>query len=110
MAGLRPNAGEIQKLLDGWEDWLSFSDCEEQLRDLPEFAEFPDDAIARLENLERQIRLAQEARDEIAIQLRRLEEAAEATIDDEDLLYDAARIETIRRDRNRFDSAVKDLP
>ena len=110
LSRLASQRGEIQKLLDGWEDWLSFSDCEEQLRDLPEFAEFPEDAIARLENLEGQIRLAKEAREEIAIQLRRLEEAAEATIDDEDLLYDAARIETIRRDRNRFDSAVKDLP
>ena len=110
LAHLASQRGEIQRLLDGWEDWLSFSDCEEQLRDLPMFAEFPEDAIARLESLEGQIQLAKEARDEIAIQLRRLGEAAEATIDDEDLLYDAARIETIRRDRNRFDSAVKDLP
>ena len=102
--------GEIQRLLDGWEDWLGFSDSESQLRELPEFAEFPEDAIARLENLEGRIQLAKETRDEIAIQLRRLVEAAEATIDDEDLLYDAARMETIRRDRNRFDSAVKDLP
>ena len=110
LGGLASQRSEAQNLLDGWEDWLSLSDREARLRDLPQFDDFPEDAALRLDNLEEQIRQATEARDKVAAQLRRLEESAGEAIPGEDLLYDAASIEGIRRDRNRFDSAVKDLP
>ena len=110
LANLASQRGEIQKLLDAWDDWLTLSDCEARLEDLPLFEHFPEDAVLRLENLEAQIRQATDARDEVAAQLRILEESSGAAIPGEDLLYDATSIEGIRRDRNRFDSAVKDLP
>ena len=109
-ASLGAQIGEVERLIAGWEDWISLSECEGQLRELPKFAGFPDDAIPRLENATAQIQQAQERRDEVADQLRRSEQAAEAGITHEGLLYDADNIEAIRRDRNRFDAAVKDLP
>ena len=56
------------------------------------------------------VRQAREDRDETAGQLRQVEDAASAGIPSEDLLYDRECIEAVRRDRNRFDAAARDLP
>ena len=102
---------EVQNLLHGWDDWVALSDCEAQLRDMPPDADdFPENPIARLEGLEVQIRQLREDRDEAAGQLRRAEESAVADIPGEDLLYDAAGIEAVRRARSSYDNSVRDLP
>ena len=110
LAGLGSERARIGRLLTGWEDWINLIDCETRLRDLPAFDGFPEDPLPRLEQADLRIQQALEERDEIAGQLRRVREAADTPIPDEDLLYDASGIEAIRRDRNRFDAAVKDLP
>ena len=70
----------------------------------------PENPIARLDGLEERARLFREERDEAARQLLRAEEAAAADIPGEDLLYDAAGIESVRRARSSFDNSVRDLP
>ena len=94
---------EIQNLLNGWDDWVALSDCEAQLRDMPKYVDFPENPIARLDSIEDRARLFREERDEAAGQLLRVEEAAAADIPGEDLLYDAASIEAVRRARSSFD-------
>ena len=101
---------EIQNLLNGWDDWVALSDCEAQLRDVPRYVDFPENPIARLDSLEERVRLFREERDEAAGQLRRAEDAAAADIPGEDLLYDSASIEAVRRARSSFDNSVRDLP
>ena len=101
---------EIQNLLNGWDDWVALSDCEAQLRDMPRYVDFPENPIARLDGLEERTRLFREERDEAAGQLKRAEEAAAADIPGEDLLYDVAGIEAVRRARSSFDNSVRDLP
>ncbi len=110
LASLGTKRARIGRLLTGWEDWISLTDCETRLGDLPAFDGFPEEPLPRLEQAQQRIQQALEARDEVAGQLRRLNEIADTLIPDEDLLYDASSIEAIRRDRNRFDAAVKDLP
>ena len=110
LAGLGSERARIGRLLTGWEDWISLTGCETRLADLPAFDGFPEDPLPRLEQAQQRLQQSLEARDEVASQLRRLDEDADALVPDEDLLYDASGIETIRRDRNRFDAAVKDLP
>ena len=107
---LNTQRAEIQNLLNGWEDWVALSDCEARLRDMPRYVDFPENPIARLDSIEERARLFREERDEAAGQLRRAEEAAAADIPGEDLLYDAAGIESVRRSRSSYDNSVRDLP
>ena len=110
LARLNAQSAEIERRRSGWEDWLAFSNCESQLRDMPKYVNFPDNPIPRLENLEAQIRQGREILDEAARQLRQSEDAASVAIPREDLLFDAASIEVIRRGRGSFDKSVEDLP
>ena len=109
-AELSAKQGEINRLLDAWDDWVPHSAIEAQLVDLPRYDDFPESPLPRLESLEERVRQAREDRDAATRQLQQTERAAEAIIPGEDLLYDLERIEAMRRDRNRFDAAVRDLP
>ena len=100
----------IDRRLDGWDDWVEFSDCERRLRDMPRYADFPDDPIPRLESLEERVRRSRDDRDEAAGQLRLASEAAAEEISGEELLDDPERVESIRRARSSFDNSVRDLP
>ena len=110
LSRLNAKRGDIDRLRNGWEDWLALSGCESQLLAMPKYVDFPENPIVRLDSLVERVRQAREDRDEAARQLRQAEEAASAAIPGEDLLYDRERIEAVRRDRNRFDAAVRDLP
>ena len=100
----------VDRLLDGWEDWLALSTCVERLQALPGYENFPDSPVTRLEAIEGQAKQAKEDFDEACAQLKRSEQTASADVPHEDLLYDQAEIETIRRSRGSFDDSVKDLP
>lgn len=110
LSRLNSQQGEVDRLRDGWEEWLALSDCESRLQAMPKYVDFPENPIGRLDGFEEQIRQLREDRDETAGQLRQAEDAASADIPGEDLLLDRDRIETVRRDRNRFDAVVRDLP
>ena len=110
LSRLNAKRGDIDRLRNGWEDWLALSGCESQLLAMAKYVDFPENPIVRLDSLVERVRQAREDRDEAARQLRQAEEAASAAISGEDLLYDRERIEAVRRDRNRFDAAVRDLP
>ena len=110
LSRMNTQRSEIERLLDGWEDWLALSTCDARLRDLSKNENFPDNPLDRLDGLEAQARQAKEDFDEATAQLRRSEEVASADVPHEDLLYDQSEIETIRRNRGSFDDSVKDLP
>ena len=110
ISNLNISRAKIQRLLEGWDDWVELEDCEAQLRDIPKFERFPENAIERLEDLQSRILTAKDERNEAADELRRIEEAVEASIPSEALLNDAESIEIIRRGRTRFDDSVHNLP
>ena len=101
---------KLDRLLDGWEDWVALSSCESHLGCLPKYADFPDSPLPRLDTLQVQVRRSREDWEDFAQQLARAEEAASAEVAHEDLLFDQDKIETIRRGRGSFDGSVKDLP
>ena len=107
---LNAHLSELNRLAEGWNDWVELEELEAQLRDIPVFEGFPASPIKRLEDLEDRVRQAREDRDEAEEELPQISEAAAAAIPDEDLLDDAERIEGIRRSRSRFDGSVRDLP
>jgi len=55
LARLQQQSGEITRLGQGWDDWVSLSNVENQLVEIPHFEEFPEDAIVRLEQGESQV-------------------------------------------------------
>ena len=77
---------------------------------MPRFEHFPEDPIARLENLDERARQSSEDLEDAAEQVRLAGEIAFATILGENLLDDADSIEHIRRARSSFDDSVHDLP
>lgn len=109
-ARLRYRLAEVETLLKGWEDWVALVDCEKNLNALPQFEQFPEDPVSRLENYQGRVRQAREDRDEEALYIKQAEEAAQAQIADEGLLEDRDGIESIRRGRSSFDASVRDLP
>ena len=110
IGNLNARLADIDRLLDGWQDWVDLCECERRLRDLPRYENFPENPITRLESLEEQLDQAREAAEEATEQLRRAEAAASAEVAGENLLFDRANIEIIRRSRQSFDDSVKDLP
>lgn len=41
ISNLNAEHARIQRLLQGWDDWVALEDCEARLRDMPEFEQFP---------------------------------------------------------------------
>jgi uncharacterized protein YhaN len=99
-----------EKLLEGWEDWVSFVDVEGKLATLPKFNGFPEEAISRLTSAEERLSAARRDFEEASEQLEQAEKSAQAEIGNEGLLQHREQIEHIRRGRNRFDDSVRDLP
>ena len=110
ISNLNTSRAEIERLLQGWDDWVALEDCEARLRDIPKFERFPENPIERLEGLQSRIRTARNERDEADDELQRIKEAVEAPIPGEALLNDAENIEAIRRGRTRFDGSAHNLP
>ena len=108
----RHNVGltELRNLLEAWEDWVEFHDCSARLESLPRYAQFPVDAIPRLEAFQDGVKRATDDVDEASEQLQSASEAASIPIPDETLLEAAAQVEEIRRFRAGFDGSVHDLP
>ena len=101
---------QVERLQKGWDDWVEMEGIKTQLKEIPQFDKFPEDPIPRLDSFEKQIKQAEEDRDNVKEDQRLAEEQAEVIIDGESLLADSDRIEEIRRDRSKFDSAMRDLP
>ena len=101
---------EVIRMQDGWEDWETLAECVTRLRDMPGYEQLPENAIERLDNLEQRMHQAREDRDDAGEQNRKTRAAATVVIPGETLLPDRDRIEAIRRDRSRYDNAVRDLP
>ena len=101
---------EIQRLLEGWDDWVALEELGSRLRAMSEFEGFPESAIERLEELEDRVRQATEDRDEVAAELHLISESARAAIPGEALLPDTDHVDAIRRGRSSFDKSVHDLP
>ena len=107
---IRARRGQVEKLQNGWNDWVELENIKTRLKGIPQFDKFPEDPIPRLDNFENQIRQAEEERETVKEMLRQAEEDASVIVHGESLLSDTNRIEGIRRDRSRFDSAIRDLP
>ena len=110
ISNLNTSRTEIERLLQGWDEWVALEDCEARLRDIPKFERFPENPIERLEGLQSRIRTARNERDEADDELQRIKEAVKAPIPGEALLNDAESIEAIRRGRTRFDDSAHNLP
>ncbi len=110
LSRLNSQRADADRLLNGWDDWLAMSDCESQLRNIPDYAGFPENPVARLEGFENQIKQLREYRNEASGKLLLAEEEANVAIPDEDLLPERESIDAIRQRRSRFDDAIRNLP
>ena len=110
LSRLNTGQAEVRNLISGWDDWVELNNCDSQLKALPTYEQFPDEAIPRLEALEERLRQARDDLDEAGEQLRLAAEATAPDIPDEALLDAADRVEEIRRGRDSFDGSVHDLP
>ena len=110
LTSIRARLDQVAMLRKGWKDWADLENVKTRLKEIPQFDKFPEDPIPRLDSFENQIRQAEEDREDVKEELRQAEEDASMIVHGESLLSDNERIEEIRRDRNKFDSAIHDLP
>ena len=110
ISGLSVRHSEVNKLLEGWDDWVVLVGLETQLRELPEIERFPESAIERLEAIEQRVRQATEDHDDAERELIQISEAAETPIPGEKLLEDRKEVEHVRDRRSSYDDSVRDLP
>ena len=109
-ARLQQQSGEIARLRQGWDSWVSLVDVEDKLATLPLFDGFPENSIVRLEHGENQVEDAKQELDETKERATPVEESAQAAFADEVLLDHPDAIEHIRRGRDAFDGSARDLP
>ena len=107
---LNNQIAKIDDQKSGWVDWVALCECESRLKEIPEYADFPEMAIVRLENTEEGIRHAREEYESVEELLRQAEELADQKIQDEALLKERTTVETIRRYRGSYDGSKRDLP
>ena len=110
IAGLNEQIARIDRQKSGWEDWVVLCECESKLEELPKYAEFPESAMTRLENIEEGISQAREEYESVEDLLRQAEESANLEIPDEAMLEDRTSVEVIRRSHGSYDGSKRDLP
>ena len=110
LARIREELDLVDRLREGWSDWTELENIKTRLKGIPQFDKFPEDPIPRLDGFEKQIRQEEEEREGVKEELRQAEEDASMIVHGEALLADNDRVEEIRRDRSKFDSAIRDLP
>lgn len=110
ISGLNDRIAEIDRQTSGWDDWVALCACESRLREIPEYADFPDEPVVRLEQMDEAIGHARDDYESLEEKLRRAEESARAEIPDEALLQDRTQVETLRRFRGSYDDSRRDLP
>ncbi|MDE2845206.1 MAG: AAA family ATPase [Gemmatimonadota bacterium] len=107
---LNDRIAEIDRLTSGWDDWVALCACESRLREIPEYADFPDEAVARLDQMDESIGHARDDYESLEESLRQAEESARAEIPDEALLQDRTQVEALHRFRGSYDDSNRDLP
>ena len=110
LAHTKVELGRVDRLREGWNDWVELENIKTKLMEIPQFDKFPEDSIPRLDNFEKQIRQAEGDVEDVKEDLRQAEDAASMIVPEEAMLNDIDHIEEIRRDRGKFDSAIRDLP
>lgn len=103
-------SAQLQNLLEAWDDWVEFNDCNARMESIPGYEHFPVDAIPRLEALLEGVKRATVDVDDASDQVQSADEAANIPISDQTLLDATAQVEEIRRSRASFDGSVHDLP
>ena len=102
---------ECQRRLErAWDDWNDFVTAEQELVDMKVISDFPDDGVSRLERLEEGIRKAMQEYETAFGDVADAKSKAEVGIEHEDILEQSDIIRSLERGRERFDSAVRDLP
>tara|TARA_B100000315_G_scaffold60827_2_gene55289 strand:- start:5747 stop:8866 length:3120 start_codon:yes stop_codon:yes gene_type:complete len=109
-AELSSQASDLDRLSRAWDEWTPIRLREDRLKALPEFEQFPENAVVRLEGLDERIDEAAPEVENAQAALTQAEIEASKEVPDEDLAPEAMVIESIRRGRDRFDSSVYDLP
>lgn len=99
-----------ERLLLGWDHWTALESARSELNELPSVERFPDNGIAELDRLARDLSEARkQLEEESQKQKTREERQAEAVVDGA-LLAQASRIRRLQKGRDRYDDAVKDFP
>lgn len=99
-----------RRLASGWDDWVDFNSAKESLKGIEVMPDFPIDGIRRLEKLEERIRGEGRAL-EAARELVEVEESrAKTIIEHESIIEHADSVQFLERNREHFESAVRDLP
>ncbi len=109
-AAFQSRIRELDRFKRGWGELAPLLELEGQLDGIPPFEGFPEDATVRLDNLEGQLRVAEQEMREAAEELERAEGVADVTISDEALLQEGDAVEHMRRRLGSFQDSVRHLP
>ena len=106
---LQTKLGQARQLEQARQPWLELAETERELEQL-NVTEFPADGIPRLEQLEERAHNAASAAETAYLRVDAARQAAEAQIEHEQILSRGAEISALQSGRDRFLSAVHDLP
>lgn len=112
-AMLRDLNGRRQRLVNlrqAWDDWVLRDSLVRRTQELPEFADFPSEAIGRLEKLEERVKATRLELLESQGQLEVATAAVQTTAGDTRVLEYAAEIGHLHSSRDRFAASVADAP
>ena len=101
---------KTSNLRQAWDDWLQRDLLQRRLQELPEFSDFPPEAVLRLERLEERLKTASSELIQSQTRLDAADIAVEATAGDSRPFEHEAEIAHLLSSRDRFAAAVADVP
>jgi len=101
---------ELDRLTRAWEPWIGLDSVSRRLVELPPQQDFPEDGIARLEQLAERVQESETATAKVVATRDDAEQEASREIPHAALLEHATTIESIREQRGAFNNSVGDLP
>jgi uncharacterized protein YhaN len=110
MTAIRDKQRKIERVQQGWADWVRLAMFDEQLAKLPLIENFPEDALARLEKAEAEVRAAQVEYETAEQHLDGLLEHAAAIHQDDAVFAHDEAIIYLRENRTTVATTVNDLP
>lgn len=107
---LKSSLDHLRRLESGWGDWVDLVTAQENLEEIEVISNFPVNGVRRLEALEERIRGARKEYDAACGQVEVDQSRAKARIEHESILEHTNNIRFLERNREHFESAVRDLP
>ena len=97
-------------LKNAWDAWIDLKSAEQDLAELPDVFNFPEDGVNRLETFQERVKTARREHESAEQRMAEAELAADIRVEHEAILEHSTQVRFLQSGRSAFDGSVNDLP